>query len=116
MLFVLDRPLREISAHIATHEPERGGALLGSIGKLVVTRFISDPEAETSGSTYRPSRELNRQVKEVEATEGLEFKGIVHSHPGRLDRPSGQDERELRIGLDLNPHLATYLLPIVTLG
>jgi molybdopterin/thiamine biosynthesis adenylyltransferase/proteasome lid subunit RPN8/RPN11 len=114
MLFVLDDVLRAIEADIAAHPPERGGAVLGLIGRPVVTRFVFDAKAQTTSVTYRPSRWLNEQVKEVEARDGLELKGIVHSHPHALDRPSDQDEHEVRQGLALNPHITRYLVPIVT--
>ncbi|WP_442596423.1 Mov34/MPN/PAD-1 family protein [Neobacillus sp. D3-1R] len=114
MLYIYDDVLELIKKEIGDHEPERGGALLGEPGELVVTRFIFDPSAETTSSSYSPSRELNLMVKKAEELEGLEFKGIIHSHPGRLDHPSQQDLLELETGLEINPHMPYYLLPIVT--
>ena len=46
----------------------------------------------------------------------LEFKGIIHSHPGGYDRPSSQDLTELKRGLNLNKHMPFYLVPIVTVS
>lgn len=111
---ILDTATDMIARLIAAHPPEQGGALLGVIGEPFVTKMIPDEHARTTGSSYQPSRELAAQVKEAELAESLEFKGLVHSHPGTLDRPSGQDERELQVGLDLNPHMPFYLVPIVT--
>lgn len=114
MLFVLDSVVGEIAHTIAAHPPERGGALLGFIGRPFVTRFIFDDEAHATAVTYQPSRALARRVKEVEAHEGLELKGIVHSHPSGMDYPSGQDQHELSVGLEINAHMPFYLAPIVT--
>lgn len=114
LLYISQQVIREIEQDIAIYPPERGGALLGPIGKPIVTRFLFDGEAITSYTSYRPSRTLNQQVKQVELSENLELKGIIHSHPNGMDRPSGQDEYELKVGLELNPHMAFYLAPIVT--
>ncbi len=113
-MYVCDWVLRDIGAEIGAHAPERGGALLGPRGRPVVARFVPDPEAETSSASYRPSRALDARVKELERAEDLELKGIVHSHPRALDRPSEQDARELTVGLRLNGHMPCYLAPIVT--
>ena len=116
MLYLLDSVKDAIARDIAMHPPERGGALLGPIHQPLITCFLFDAEAETTGVTYRPSRQLNGRVKDTERTQNLEFKGIIHSHPSGLDHPSGQDEIELGKGLELNPHLSHYLAPIVTTG
>jgi molybdopterin/thiamine biosynthesis adenylyltransferase/proteasome lid subunit RPN8/RPN11 len=116
LFYVLDAVLGAIDRSIAIHEPERGGALLGPEGRPVITSFVFDREARATRSTYQPSRALAEQVHSLEASTGLEFKGIVHSHPGGLDRPSHQDELELELGLLLNPHLSFYAAPIVSRG
>ena len=111
---ILDGVLRKIEAQVAAHPVERGGALLGPRGSEIVTEFLYDAHAETTGASYSPSRELDAKVRDLEQREGFSLKGILHSHPGSFDRPSGQDIEEFRIGLDLNPHMSTYLAPIVT--
>lgn len=116
MLFIYDTVLEQIKKDIGSDRPERGGALLGEPGNEIVSKFIFDPTAQTTASSYSPSRRLNQLVKETEASEGLEYKGIIHSHPGKFDQPSGQDLSELSTGLKLNPHMPYYLVPIVTLN
>ena len=113
-MYVGDWVLRAIDADIAARTPERGGALLGPRGRPFVTTFAPDPDATITSSSFRPSRALAARVKELEAEALLELKGIVHSHPRGLDRPSEQDARELATGLRLNGHMACYLAPIVT--
>jgi molybdopterin/thiamine biosynthesis adenylyltransferase len=114
MFYILDTVLRDIGNRVAAFAPERGGAVLGLIGKPVLTRFLFDEDAKTTGATYQPSRTLARRVKDVELAENLEFKGILHSHPGGMNHPSSQDEYELGVGLEINTHMAFYLAPIVT--
>jgi proteasome lid subunit RPN8/RPN11 len=106
--------LRGVEADVCARAPERGGALLGPPGRALVTRWLADDEAATTSASYRPSRALDARVKEAERGEGLELKGVLHSHPRGLDHPSEQDARELAVGLRVNGHLASYLAPIVT--
>lgn len=109
-----DWVLADLEREIAAHPPERGGALLGPRLRPVVTRFLPDPGAAVSGATFAPSRALDAAVKTVEQEEGLELKGLVHSHPPGHDRPSVPDGEELARGLARNGHMAAYLAPIVS--
>lgn len=113
-MYVCDWVLRAVEAEVGRHPPERGGALLGPPHRPLVSRFLPDPEAASTPSSYSPSRALDRRVKEVEAVERLELKGIVHSHPSSMERPSDQDAYELGVGLRLNGHMPFYVAPIVT--
>jgi proteasome lid subunit RPN8/RPN11 len=114
-LFVFtDRVIAEIAKDIAAHEPELGGALLGPPASPLVTAFLFDPQASVTRASYVPSSDLVRRVEEKERIEGVEFKGVVHSHPGKYDEPSGPDRHAFRRGLDLNPRMAAFLAPILT--
>lgn len=115
MIVFTDQVLTDIGRHIATHEPERGGALLGIPFTNVICRFLSDPEAHTSHVVYRPSPGLQAAVQEQEILHGLQFFGIVHSHPGSFSEPSSQDHVAFLNALDVNPHLSAFVAPIVTL-
>lgn len=115
-MYVCDWLLGEIEAHLGAHPPERGGALLGPRGRPLLTRLLPDPEAAATAASYRPSRALDARAREIERIEGLELKGIVHSHPRGLDRPSEQDALELAEGLRRNGHMPHYLAPVVTAG
>ena len=106
--------LESIATDIAMYPPERGGVLLGPIGKYCVSQFIFDHDAAATGATFTPSLAIGKQVRAAELATGREFKGLVHSHPGTLDRPSGQDIVSIQHALECNPHLATYFAPIIT--
>ena len=107
--------LDKINKYIASHPPERGGALLGPVGKPIITDMIPDPQAQTTGATYFPSLELTERVQQVEKLGLLEFKGVIHSHPRSLDRPSEPDKIAFREGLKINPHMEYFVAPIVTM-
>ena len=46
----------------------------------------------------------------------FEFKGVIHSHPGSLDRPSEPDKFAFSEGLKINPHMEYFVAPIVTMN
>ena len=50
-------------------------------------------------------------MKALERDEGLELKGIVHSHPPGFDEPSPQDAAELAEGLRRNGHMRSTSRP-----
>jgi len=111
---VLDTVLAEIDRRVAAHPPERGGALLGPVNLWATSVFAFDEQARTTAVTYQPSTGLNAMVRELESGRDVRFRGICHSHPAGLDRPSRPDCEEAAEGLRRNPHMAEYLLPIVT--
>jgi proteasome lid subunit RPN8/RPN11 len=115
MIVLTDRVVADIGRSIATHEPERGGALLGLPYSNVICSFIADPQAKTSHVTYQPSAHLRDLVQQQEISRGLQFFGIVHSHPGNCHQPSTGDHIAFLNSLKANPHLSGFVAPIVTL-
>jgi len=113
---ILDEVLEDIARFLTTHAPERGGALFGPRAQKMVTLFLPDEAAEYRQVTYTPSPALSLMVPRIEQRTGLEYKGIVHSHPGSLDRPSMPDVAAARRALRSNVHLPAFLMPVVTLG
>jgi proteasome lid subunit RPN8/RPN11 len=113
---ITDLALAQLEEHLTSHAPERGGALLGLRNAEVITEFLADPDAATTAVSYVPSARLARRVREEEADGVRRFYGVAHSHPGRFDRPSGPDRAAFAKGLALNPHLATFYAPIITLA
>ena len=108
--------LNDIEQLIASHPPERGGALLGPRGRPCISSLLLDDLAAASGASFVPSKELGALVRTHEAAGDVEFKGIVHSHPGGFDQLSGPDRAAIANGLRSNPHLTTYVAPIVTMA
>jgi Prokaryotic homologs of the JAB domain len=112
-MVITDLVYSEIRTLLASHAPERGGALYGSKGYPFVTHFEFDQEGETSSVSYVPSTRLIANVPKVEAETGLQFKGIIHSHPLGYTHPSGGDEQTVASFFRLNPHFSAMALPIV---
>lgn len=113
---ILDEALSAIAAALTARAPERGGLLFGPRGQKLITLFVADEEAEHHYGTYTPSAEICRRSPEIERDHGLEYKGLIHSHPGSMDHPSGPDIVNARKALETNPHLSYFMMPIVTLG
>jgi proteasome lid subunit RPN8/RPN11 len=112
-MVITDLVYDEIDTHLASHAPERGGALYGPRRYPFVTHFEFDPDGKTSAVSYVPSSRLINNVPKVEAETGLQFKGIIHSHPHGLTRPSRGDEQTVASFFRLNPHVSDMALPIV---
>ena len=109
-----DDVLADIDTFVARFRPERGGALVGPIGLPVVSQFIPDPDASTSGVTFSPSIELERKVLEITRSGELEMKGILHSHPNGMSDPSSGDQKAFTNKLRQMPWLGYFIAPIVT--
>ena len=112
---IFDTVLDTICSTIGARPAETGGALLGAYGNSVVVDFVYDKEGEVTGASYVPSANLTSLVQQNELDRNLQFKGVVHSHPGTFDSPSGPDEESFFAGLQANLELGRYLAPIVTL-
>lgn len=124
-LVVLDRVLDEIERDLAAHPPERGGALFGPAAGLLIAGFVHDRWASVTAASYHASlgepdeqpgrgESLQAAVGLVEEVTPLRYRGTVHSHPGRLDRPSSQDLVAFLDSLQRNPWMDEFIGPIVT--
>lgn len=111
---ISDEVTEAIDRDIAAHEPERGGLLFGPVGRDFVTLFIPDTTAATTAVTYQISAEMCTRAPQIEIETNLEYKGIVHSHPGSSAQPSTGDELSAARALEANPHLPKFFMPIVT--
>jgi len=116
VLLISDLVLESLEAHLAAHAPERGGGLIGPRALRAVSEYLPDRDARTSAVSFQPSERLALEVQDRERVTQVSFRGLCHSHPAQLDRPSGPDRHEAGVGLGLNPHMSAYLIPIVTAG
>lgn len=114
MIIFTDRVIEKIDEFIGRYPAERGGALMALPNSNIVAAFLSDPAGEMTSASYVPSRALSALVQRQEREQGLAFCGVIHSHPTGFDEPSSQDDVAFRKGLDINPHLARFIAPIVT--
>ncbi len=111
---ITDEVIELIDRDIAGHPPERGGLLFGPVGRDFITLFIPDEKALTTAVTYEISAEMCIKAPEIEKNTNLEYKGVVHSHPGSFNSPSTGDEVSAGNALRFNPHLPKFFMPIVT--
>lgn len=112
---IFDSVFDTICSTIGSRPAETGGALLGSYENSLVVDFVYDEEGAVTGASYVPSVNLTHVVQRNELDRNLQFKGVVHSHPGTYDTPSGPDEESFFAGLQANLELGRYLAPIITL-
>ncbi len=109
-----DGLLAAIDADLGYVAPERGGALL-KIGSLTHL-FVSDTYGEYSAASWDISAELSTVVGALEAAGHGTLAGTVHSHPPSMADPSSTDVRTTAIALDINPHLSSLIIAVVTVG
>jgi len=99
---------------IGSQQPESGGILLGPIGSNDVTDFFFDNRGSCTGISYSPDcTTLKQKMKAEWLPAGIDMKGFVHSHPGRLDGLSVGDMTYINRLLDINDDMAMFIAPIV---
>lgn len=109
-----DALLEEIEVQLASHPPERGGALLGA-GTLLHHLVVDERGGFTSAS-WDISADLTDRIQEAEARGIGQLAGTVHTHPGGVRDPSDQDARSTARALDANSHLDQLVVAIVVRG
>jgi proteasome lid subunit RPN8/RPN11 len=106
--------INNIMNSVGSQPPESGGILLGPVGTDEVTEFYFDQSGTCSGATYSPDHvSLMRKMKEEWLPTGIDMKGFVHSHPGRLDWLTGGDLRYINRLLDKNEDMEMFIAPVV---
>jgi len=104
---------QNIIKKIGSQVPEKGGLLMGRSSNGVITDFVFDEFAETSGSTYALNvAYLNPIISEFK-NEGKELLGIVHSHPYGCRKLSRPDQEYFENILKKTPELDYLFTPIV---
>lgn len=104
----------EIIYFICSRPPETGGILLGPIGSNDITSFFFDQGADCTGATYTPDHiTLNKKMKEEWMPSGIDMKGFVHSHPGKLDVLSQGDLEYISRLLTKNEDMDLFFAPII---
>lgn len=102
---------QSIVKKIGSGIPEKGGILLGKDG--VITDFVFDENAETTGSTYSLNvAYLNPIIKEKKQ-KGKQLLGIIHSHPFGCSELSNPDKAYFQSQFKNFPDLDFLFTPIV---
>lgn len=78
---------------IGIRRAESGGAFGRNEDGRVINNFHFDKSSSNSAVTYSPDyKTLNQLFSDEWNPKGVRFSGFVHSHPGRMSRPSYGDE------------------------
>lgn len=102
---------QSIIKKIGSGIPEKGGILMGKDG--IVTDFIFDENAHTTGSTYSLNvAYLNPLIKELKQ-QGKKLLGIIHSHPYGSFELSHPDKEYFMSQFKNFPDLDFMYTPIV---
>ena len=112
---ITETAYESIKSTLGVFKAETGGLLLGNPETGLITRFLFDQDARTSGCIYYPTVEfLNREIPKYEV-HGEHPLGIAHSHPSGIIRPSGPDLSAAysNITSPHNGHLKTWHMPII---
>jgi len=71
---------------------EAGGILLGPVGNdNIITHFVFDKYAHTTGSTYTLNTDYLNPILSEMTDAGFEIKAVIHSHPQGYRKLSPQD-------------------------
>lgn len=83
----------------------------------VISAFVLDnSEQKTESAEYSPNTQfLNRQIEKW-ADEGIEFCGILHSHPSGQTTLSGSDMEYIKELYHVNPWLEKTYFPLIIDG
>jgi proteasome lid subunit RPN8/RPN11 len=93
---------------------ESGGLLLGPMGSNDVTDFFFDAGGNVTHASYSPDHEtLNKKMQEEWIPAGIDMKGFVHSHPGKLDTLTYADLMYIKRLLVANPDMSMFIAPII---
>ncbi len=106
--------LKDIINTIGALPAESGGAIGGYNDGNKMTHYHFDENSRNSSVTYSPDyKTLNRLFKYDWNPNGIRFQGFVHSHPGRMNRPSFGDEIYAERILKAIDDLDSLWLPII---
>lgn len=112
---ITEAAFAEIKKTLGKFPAETGGLLLGDPETGLITDFLFDEDARTTGVIYYPTVAfLNREIPRFEK-KGIYALGIAHSHPRGMIRPSGPDLSAAynNITSPHNAYLKTWHLPII---
>lgn len=104
----------DIMRHLSSVPPEAGGMLLGPKGSGVVTHYVIDEKGKATAASFTlDAAGLNRVLKKA-LENGMNCKGLVHSHPTGCTVPSCGDLAYVRKAFanEKNKGITEFLLPI----
>lgn len=109
------RTYKEVMAHCTSAPPERGG-ILGMKDGLVSDYIHDNARPILNRAIYAPDIKFLNKCIEEWAEKGIEFCGIVHSHPNGQDTLSSGDMEYIKVLYEVNPQIKNSYFPLVLNG
>lgn len=113
---IITRQIKEtVSLMFSPAPPEQGG-ILGMKNGVISAFVLDNSEQKTESAEYSPNTQfLNRQIEKW-ADEGIEFCGILHSHPSGQTILSGSDMEYIKELYHVNLWLEKTYFPLIIDG
>lgn len=113
---IITRQIKEtVSLMFSPAPPEQGG-ILGMKNGVISAFVLDNSEQKTESAEYSPNTQfLNRQIEKW-ADEGIEFFGILHSHPSGQTTLSGSDMEYIKELYHVNLWLEKTYFPLIIDG
>jgi proteasome lid subunit RPN8/RPN11 len=103
----------QIATTVGARPAEHGGLLLGPADSDEITEFWFDPGPQRGRTTYSPdTATMNRLLRERWRPRGLDWKGMVHSHPRGFEELTPGDLAYIARLLATNADLKRFVAPI----
>ena len=109
------KTLKDILLHYSPASFEQGG-ILGIKGGIVCVYEHDDSAQSRERAVYSPNVSFLNQCIEKWDESGIEFCGIVHSHPVGQDTLSSGDMDYIKALYSANPQLEKIFFPLVING
>ena len=109
-VFITESVYREIMGTIGSVSPESGGIL--GLKDGVISDFCFDENPSGTGNTYIPDLARLNSALQMWHQTGVEFAGVIHSHPSDMRQLSYADIRYAMQIMNVNDLCGVYF-PLV---
>lgn len=113
---IITRQIKETVPLMFSPAPPEQGGILGMKNGVISAFVLDNSEQKTESAEYSPNTQfLNRQIEKW-ADEGIEFCGILHSHPSGQTTLSGSDMEYIKELYHINLWLEKTYFPLIIDG
>lgn len=113
---IITRQIKETVPLMFSPAPPEQGGILGMKNGVISAFVLDNSEQKTESAEYSPNTQfLNRQIEKW-ADEGIEFCGILHSHPSGQTTLSGSDMEYIKELYHVNLWLEKTYFPLIIDG
>ena len=113
---IITRQIKETVPLMFSPAPPEQGGILGMKDGVISAFVLDNSEQKTESAEYSPNTQfLNRQIEKW-ADEGIEFCGILHSHPSGQTTLSGSDMEYIKELYHVNLWLEKTYFPLIIHG